>query len=210
MIDDGLQRFADVAKRERLAQDFRARLAFLDFVLHDLVRHSREIGADQPSDLSSIRLGGSITGFALGPDHRASGESRQQLVGGLLLDLADARRDLQRVVVAALEIVELQDDGELLAQHRLVCDVVLREHRFGIAAQLRGERVELGVVANDFVQLAVDLVGEPRHVRGFFDALLFLRMHAAGQCQRHDEREQFCNHGRSFPRVVAGNVSETG
>jgi hypothetical protein len=105
--------------------------------------------------------------------------------------------------VAAVEIVEPHDNSELPAKHRFVGNVVLRQHRFGITAQFRRERLELRIVANDFVELAVDLVGEPRHVGGLVDALLVLRLRAAGQCQRDDEREQSRNHDRSFPNRMA-------
>jgi len=202
LIDRRLNRFADVAERERFAQNLRAGLAFLDFVLHDFVRHCGEIGADQAAYFGAIRVGCAVADLALGVDERAYRHAGKQFVRRLFLQLADARRGFKRVVVTAFEIVEAQDHAELLAQHRLVRDVVLREHRFGVAANVVGKRLELGVVQDDLVQLAVDLVSEARHVGRFFDALLFLRMRARGDNQRDENRQAFRHHG-PFPLQVA-------
>ena len=189
LVDRRLHGLADVAQRQRLADDFRARLAFLDFVLHDLVGHRAKLRGNRMIDLVLVRVRRAVPDLALGADHRADRETRQKLVGGLLFQLAHMRRAFQRLVVTAFEIIETNDDAEQLAERRLVGDFILCEHRFGVAAKFARERLELRVVADDFVQLAIDLVGEPRQVRGFLDALLVLRRSAAGNGERQQARE---------------------
>ena len=108
LVDGGLDDGARVAQDQRLAGDLRAGLRFLHFVLHDVVRHLREVGIDQPPGLGAVCIRRAIADLALRRDHRAQLQPRHQLVGRLVLQLLDARRAFQRRIVVAFEEIELR------------------------------------------------------------------------------------------------------
>ncbi len=172
LVHDRLQPLAHAADDQRLAGELGRGLDFLHFVLHDVERHLVERLADHLPDFLPIRVADPRADFPLGHDHRAQRQPGQQLVRRLLLERAHAVDAQHRIVVAALEIVELRERALIATLDCLVGNLVLRQHRVDVGAKLRRERLELPVVAKKVLDLAVDRVVEPRQVGSLLDALL--------------------------------------
>jgi hypothetical protein len=195
LVDDGLQAVADVAQDERLADDLGGGLGALDVVLDHGEGHLRQFGRDEAPHFRAIGLGGDAARLRLRRHRGLQQHSGQELVRGLLLERADVGGALGRLGVAALEEVDLHEHAHQRALRGLVGDLVAVEDGLVVAAHLGGELAERGLAAHEVLELALDLVGEARHVGRLLDALLALRERGGGDGRRQDDECDSLQHG---------------
>jgi hypothetical protein len=140
-------------------------------------------------------------------DDGARDETREQLLRGFVLERLDLVEALARRVVAALEHVELRELAEQRALRGMVGNLVFREHAVDVAAHRGSERLELGIVVEHVLDLAVDRVVEARQIGRFFDPLPGLRGDAAGDREREHQGEKSYEHGIASGKGQRGRAA---
>src|SRR6185503_2023289 len=85
-------------------------------------------------------------------------------------------------------------------------DVVVAKDALRVAAQVRGEGLELRLVAHDVLELALDFVREPRDVRLALDALAGLGERRGREDQGEEEQGEALQHG-NLRKAGANGIS---
>ena len=176
--------------------------AFASLMLFSITepRHRRQFACDRLAHRARIsRCADAVRLGCL--RHRTQAQPRQQFVGRLFLQGTDRLQTRQRGVVLAVEKVEPGQQSEQVALGRLVGDLVVRQHRLGVAPQLGGKGRELVGRADDVLDLGVELVAESRQVGRLLDARLARRRRLCHHSRRQ-HREGASQRGTEGPAHV--------